>query len=128
MAFSLAPACRLYTFCCRRGSTSENLQSSAFMIYKHYTKRKTLFQENMSEKSPILSLATLLFLFSVLLSLPFAACCNDLSAILSISPKALQTHRISFLFKDLLLVSHVPPPHALICTLSVPLFISPPIN
>lgn len=79
--WSLAPACRLYTFC-SRFSTTEKLPSSDFMINKHFMKQKTLFQEKVGEKSPILSLATLLFLFSTLLSLPFAAGYNGLSAIL----------------------------------------------
>lgn len=87
------------------------------------TSWKRKLQEKMGEITPILSLATLLFLFSTPLSLPFAACCNGLSAILSLSSKALQTHIISFLLKGLFLVSHIPL-HSLICTLPLPLFIS----
>lgn len=124
---SLAPACRLYTFCNRRFSTTEKLQSNAFMINKHFMKKKTSFQEKTSEKSPILPWPPFFSLFSTLLSLSFAVCCNGLSMILSLSSKALLTHILSLLFQGLFLVSHVPPPHPLICTLSVPLLISQPI-
>lgn len=49
---SLAPACRLFTFSGRRFSATWKSKSCDFMINKHLTKKKKMFQEMMSKKRP----------------------------------------------------------------------------
>lgn len=108
---SLAPAHRLHTFCGRRFSATQKLESGDFMINKHLMKNKQTFQELTSKKCPYSfpshpSFASLVPSFLYLL-LPILIV--SLAVIFSLFSKALLTHILSFLLKGLFLVSHVPP-------------------